>query len=53
MAALAGLGAALLALGIFLLYREANAPESTVEIAAGGVLAIGLGSAVLDVGLSG
>lgn len=47
MAALAGLGAALVAVGVFLLGRESVKVEPVVETVGLGAVLVGLGSALL------
>lgn len=47
MSAIAGLGAALLAAGLFLGRREVDRPEATVEILGAAFLLVGIGSALL------
>lgn len=53
MPALSGLGAALLAVGIFLLAREGLKVEPVAESLGLGAILVGIGTALLDVGLSG
>lgn len=53
MPALSGLGAAVLAVGIFLMVRETAKVEPVVETIGLGAVLVGIGTALLDVGLSG
>lgn len=52
MPALAGLGAALLAVGVWLLAWEFRQPDARFEMLGLGALLVGAGTTVLDVGLS-
>lgn len=53
MPALSGLGAALVAVGLLLLAREGVKVEPVVETIGLGAVLVGIGTALLDVGLAG